>query len=46
MPSTKIQRNKNCIHITVIYFQLELLSKSVSLEILGLKLVKVDCTVI
>ena len=33
-----------CIHITVIlYLNLGLMSKSVSLKILGLKLVKLDC---
>ena len=41
MPSTEILRVRNCIHITVIlYFHLELLSKSVSLKILRLKLEK------
>ena len=43
MSSTKILRVKNCIHITLIlHFHLELISKSVSLKILGLKLVKLD----
>ena len=41
MPSTEILRVRNCIHITVIlYFHLELLSKSVSLKILRPKLEK------
>ena len=44
MPSTGI---RNCIYITVIlYFHLKLMSKSVSLKILGLKLVKLDCMII
>ena len=47
MPSTEILQIRNCIHVTVIlYFQLELMSKSVSLKILGLKLVKLDCVII
>ena len=47
MPSTEILRDRNSIHITVIlYFHLELMSKSVSLKMLGLKVVKPDCTVI
>ena len=47
MPSTEILRIRNCIHITVIlYFHLELMSKSVSLKILVLKLVKLDCIII
>ena len=47
MPSTEIFRVRNCIHITVIlHFHLELMSKSVSLKILGLKLVKLDCVMI
>ena len=46
MPSKEILRIRNCIHITVIYFPLQLLSKSVSRNILGLKLVKLDCTII
>ena len=46
MPSTEILRVTNCIHITVIlYFHLELLSKSASLKILGQKLVKLDCII-
>ena len=44
MPSKEILRIRNCIHITVIsYFHLQLMFKSVSLQILGLKLVKLDC---
>ena len=40
MPSTEILRVGNCIYITVIlYFHLELMSKSLNLKILGLKLV-------
>ena len=47
MPSTEILRIRNCIHITVIlYFHLELMSKSVGLKILGLKLIKKDCKII
>ena len=47
MPSTKILRVRNCIHLTVIlYFHLKLMSKSVSLKVLGLKLVKLDFTII
>ena len=47
MPSTEILRIRNCIHITVIlYLHLELISKSVSLKILRLKLVKFDCVII
>ena len=47
MPSTEILRDRNSIHITVmLYFHLELMSKSVSLKMLGLKVVKPDCTVI
>ena len=43
MPSTEILRVRNCIYVTVIsYFHLELLSKYVSLKILGLKLIKLD----
>ena len=43
MASTKILRVRNCIHITVIlYFHLKLMFKSVSLNILGLKPVKVN----
>ena len=47
MPSKEIFRIRNCVHITVIlYFHLELISKSVILKILGLKLVKLDCITI
>ena len=35
MPRTEILRIRSCIYITVIYFHLELMSKSVSLKILG-----------
>ena len=46
MPSKEILRIRNCIHITVIsYFHLQLMFKSVSLQILGLKLVKLDCAI-
>ena len=43
MPSNKILRVRNCIHITASYFHLTLVSKSVSQKILGLKLIKLDC---
>ena len=47
MASTEILRVRNCIHITIIlYFHLKLMSKSVSLNILGLKPVKVNCMLI
>ena len=47
MPSTEIIRVRNSIHVAVIfYFHLELLSKSISLKILELKLVKLDCIII
>ena len=47
MPSTEILRMRNCIHITVIlYFHLELMFRSVSLKILGLKLLKLNCIII
>ena len=47
MPSKEILRIRNCIHVTVIsYFHLQLVSKSVSRKFLGLKLVKLDCTII
>ena len=46
MPRTGILRIRNCFHINVIYFYLELMSKSVSLKILGLKLGKMDCIVL
>ena len=39
MSSIEILRVRNCGHIaTVLYFHLELMSKSVSLKLLGLKL--------
>ena len=40
MPCTEILRVRNCIHVTAT------LSKSVSLKILGLKLVKRSCIII
>ena len=47
MPSKEILRTRNCIHITAVsYFHLQLVSKSVSRKILGLKLVKLDCIII
>ena len=47
MPNTETLQIRNCIHITVIlYFHLELMSKSVSLKILRLKLVKLGCIII
>ena len=47
MSSKEILRIRNCIHVTVIlYFHLESMSKSVSLKIVGLKLVKLDCSII
>ena len=47
MQSTKIWRMINCIPITLIlYFHLELMSKSLSLKVLGLKLLKLDCIII
>ena len=47
MPRTEILRVRNCTHISaILYFYLELMSKSVSLKILKLKLVKLGCTVI
>ena len=46
MPSKEIFRIRNCIHVTVIlHFRLEVMSKSVSLKILGLKLLKLDCLI-
>lgn len=43
MISTKILRVRNCGHITVtLCFHLELMLKFVSLNILGLELVKLD----
>ena len=47
MPSTEIIRIRNCIHVNVIsYLHLQLVSKSVSQKILGLKLVKLNCIII
>ena len=47
MPTTEILQIRNCIDIIVIlYFHSELMSKSVSLKILGLKLVELDCIII
>ena len=47
MPNAEILRVKNCNHITVIlYFHLELMSKSVSLKVLGIKPVKLNCIII
>ena len=47
MPSKEIFQIRNCIHITVIsYFLLQLVPKSVSRKILGLKLVKLDGIII
>ena len=46
MPSKEILRIRNCIHVTVLsYFHLHLVFKSVSLQILGLKLVELDCII-
>ena len=43
MPSKEILQIRNCIHITVIlYFHLQSVFKSVSLQILGLKFVTLD----
>ena len=47
MSSTEVLQIRNCIRITVIiYVYLELMSKSVSLKILGLKLAKLDCIIV
>ena len=47
MSSTEVLQIRNCIRRTVIiYVYLELMSKSVSLKILGLKLVKLDCIIV
>ena len=44
MPSIEILQMRNCIHIIVIlHLHLELIFKSVSLKMLGLKLVKLGC---
>ena len=46
MRCTEFLRVRNCIHLIVIlHLHLELLSKSVSLKILRLKLVKSDCMI-
>ena len=46
MPSKEILQKRNCIHITVIsYFHLQLLFRSLSLQILGIKLVKLGCII-
>lgn len=43
MPKTEILRVRNSIHITaILYFRLDLLSKSVNLKFLVLKLVKLE----
>ena len=47
IPSTEIPRVRNLIHLTVmLYFHLELMRKSVTLNILGLKMVKLDYIII
>ena len=47
MPSKEILRIRNRIHIIVTsYFHLQLMSKSVSRNISGLKMVKLDCIII
>ena len=47
MPSKEILRIRICIHISVIsYFQLQIVSKSFSQNILGLKVIKLDCIII
>ena len=47
MPSKEILRIRICVHISVIsYFQLQIVSKSVSQNILGLKVIKLDCIII
>ena len=47
MPGTEILRVRNCIHISaILYLYLQLMFKSLSLKILGLKLVKLGCTII
>ena len=45
MLSTEILRVRNCIHIFATYFHLDLISKSVTLKILRLKLVKLGCII-
>ena len=47
IPGTEILRVRAWIHTNAVsYFYLELMSKSVSLKTLGLKLVKLGCTII
>ena len=47
MSSKEILRIRNRIHIIVTsYFHLQLMSKSVSRNISGLKMVKLDCIII
>ena len=47
MPSTEIFRIRNGTHIAIIlHFHLELISRSVSLKMFGLKLVKLDGIII
>ena len=47
MPKKEILRVRNYSHIIVIlHFHIELMPRSVSLKILGLKLVKLDCMII
>ena len=47
MPKTGILGVRNCFHITIIlHFHIELMSKSISLKTLGLKLVKLGCMII
>ena len=46
MRRTEFLRVRNCIHLIVIlHLHLQLLSKSVSLKMLRLKLVKPDCII-
>ena len=47
MSSTEILRDGNYIYLTaIIFFHLELMSKTVSLNVLGLKLVKLESRII
>ena len=47
MSSTEIIRDGNYIYLTaIIFFHLELMSKTVSLNVLGLKLVKLESRII
>ena len=47
MPSKEILRITNCIHVTVkSHFHSQLVSKSVSRKMLGLKMIKLDCIII